>query len=73
MKKYKIKNCKSDVCDFCVWYDFNGENGCYVGKGYCNKLKKQKDPEENCKEFICKRCNPKLAKKIRQEIENGKR
>lgn len=69
---HEIKNCDCDVCDFCAWYDFNGENGVYVYKGYCNRLRERKHPEQSCKEFICKVCNKKLAKKIRKEIENGK-
>ena len=61
--KHKIRNCDCDVCDFCVYYDFNGEDGAYVGKGFCNKFAQQKDPEEGCESFICQICNPKIRKK----------
>ncbi len=66
---YKIKQCDSDVCDFCAYYDFNGEDGMYVGKGFCNKHVQQKDPEDFCDSFICEFCNPKIRKKIREVID----
>ena len=42
-------------CDFCKYYDFNGDDeGRYTGDGYCNKKKQGREPGEECDEFHCK-------------------
>lgn len=50
-----IKCCDEyiELCDFCRYYNFNGVNGVYVDKGYCNLLKIKKDPIDECSEFHC--------------------
>ena len=48
--------CLGEICDFCKWYDFNGdEDGCYTGDGYCRLLKVQCDPDDGfgCPDFFC--------------------
>jgi len=49
--------CSNDcipVCDFCIYYDFNGdEYGAYIGKGYCRLHKKNCEPEDYCEDFHC--------------------
>ncbi len=52
------------VCDFCKHFNFNGENGVYIDKGWCNKFNERKDPEDGrtkifgktieCEEFYCR-------------------
>lgn len=43
------------ICDFCKYYDFNGnEGGGYTGDGYCNLYKVSKEPFDDCKRFYCK-------------------
>jgi len=69
------RHCNYDICDYCVYYDYNGEDtvvdgeivkgAVYCSKGYCNLLKERKEPENGCKHFICEICNPKFNKKIR--------
>lgn len=44
------------VCDFCLFYDFNGDKeGAYDGHGVCwhpdHPLRK--DPSGECEDFIC--------------------
>lgn len=47
-------NCPA-VCDYCVHYDFNGdENGAYTRDGWCRLREEQRDPEEDCDGFCCK-------------------
>ena len=47
------ENC-SIACDFCIDYEFNGdEDGAYMGEGYCNLHKRQRDPGEYCNDFYC--------------------
>jgi len=41
-------------CDYCFNYAFNGEDGVYIGKGWCWKHFEQKDPEDECIDFICR-------------------
>lgn len=52
-----MKKCNADcepLCDFCIHYDFNGnEDGAYTGDGYCNLHKEQCEPYEDCDEFHC--------------------
>ena len=53
MKLCNEKNC-APLCDFCKFYDFNGnKDGAYTGNGYCNKHDKKRDPEDECDEFEC--------------------
>lgn len=48
--------CLGDVCDYCRWYDFNGdEDGCYTGDGWCRLHGRHSDPEDGCSEFHCRR------------------
>jgi len=46
-------DCDIAICDFCKYYDFNGNNGCYMGEGYCNFHKQKRDPNEQCEDFHC--------------------
>lgn len=44
----------SPVCDFCLEYYFNADDGgIYVNNGFCKLLEVKKDPEETCKDFKC--------------------
>lgn len=53
MAKY-CANCLGAACDFCKWYDFNGdEDGCYTGDGLCRRWQIAADPMDNCDEFVC--------------------
>jgi len=46
-------------CDFCINYDFNGEQTkkhgeVYTGDGYCKKYMIPREPHEDiCEEFLC--------------------
>lgn len=41
-------------CDFCIYYDFNGnEEGAYTGEGWCDYLDEQSDPGDVCENFYC--------------------
>lgn len=65
MKRFCSKACEvvGAVCDFCIFYDFNGDDdGCYTGDGYCRFHQKQIDPEEGCADFICFRVKDKENK-----------
>lgn len=43
-----------DACDFCMHYNFNGdEDGAYTGDGECNLHKEQADPGDTCEDFHC--------------------
>lgn len=54
MAKY-CKTCVGNICDFCKWYDFNGdEEGCYTGDGYCRHWHQLSDPADGCGQFVCK-------------------
>ena len=56
MAKYCGKECKQlgGICDFCEYYDYNGDkDGCYIGKGYWGLHKKQIDPHYECNDFVC--------------------
>ena len=65
MAKYCSKECEEigAICDFCKYYDYNGEDiieddkvykdALYVGKGFCRLYKKQRDPHEGCNDFVC--------------------
>ena len=60
------KECETNICDFCIFYNFNADSdGCYIDNGYCKKLNKTKDPSDFCKHFICAVCNPKV--KVRKK------
>lgn len=62
-----MKLCKHNcvaACDFCVHFDFNGEdlvedNGrvwpgaLYVGKGWCRLYQRPMDPGQMCADFEC--------------------
>ena len=42
------------VCDFCAFFDFNGnEHGWYMGNGWCRLHQKKKDPISGCNDFEC--------------------
>jgi len=42
------------ICDFCKYYNFNGnETGAYTGNGYCSKLRMNTDPADSCNDFHC--------------------
>lgn len=65
-----------DICDYCVYYNFNGtdmmmegklyKGAMYIEEGYCmhSKMKKvRREPESiACKYFVCEICNPKLRR-----------
>ena len=56
MKRFCSKECKEmdGVCDFCQYYDFNGdEDGVYVDKGFCKLHKKPSEPHWICDNFTC--------------------
>jgi len=48
------------VCDFCRYYQFNGEDrggrygSVYVDKGFCEYHQRREDPEGGCDDFHCK-------------------
>jgi len=59
-------SCLGAVCDFCVWYVFNGgyfgppeeevDRGryqVYVGDGFCRIDGRAREPEEGCGDFVC--------------------
>lgn len=47
-----------DACDFCIHYDFNGnEQGAYTGEGFCRLHKTQADPHDTCEDFHCFKCD----------------
>lgn len=47
-------NSPTGICDFCHYYDFNGDEiGAYTGDGYCNFLKEPSEPYYGCEQFIC--------------------
>ncbi len=49
------RTCLGALCDFCLWYDFNGdEDGGYTGDGYCRLHKFNHEPDEGCDSFHCK-------------------
>jgi len=57
MSKFCSKGCKDigEICDFCRLYNFNSDiNGVYIGKGYCTYWEHPREPEDGCKEFICR-------------------
>ena len=59
MAQFCCDMCKyiGSICDFCKFYNFNGDkNGVYNGRGYCEKFKVYKEPEQGvgCEEYICK-------------------
>lgn len=42
------------LCDFCKFYEYRGDEfGTYVNKGWCQKWKAPKDPDDGCGEFYC--------------------
>lgn len=42
------------ICDFCRYYNFNpGKGGVYLGKGYCVLYEENREPDDECKYFIC--------------------
>lgn len=44
----------SPACDFCIYYEFNGdEDGAYTGNGHCVKHEIQSDPGYYCEDFHC--------------------
>lgn len=47
------------ICDFCTFYDFNGdEEGAYKGDGYCRRHGRAQDPNGACDDFHCRRVAP---------------
>jgi hypothetical protein len=51
-------------CDFCLHFEFNGDNkGCYTGDGYCKLHKAPQDPGNVCEDFHCQDLKPKKKKK----------
>ncbi len=64
-KKYCSKECEKigPVCDFCKYYNYNGEDlyrdgktykgAIYTGEGWCDYWKDWKDPSDGCEKFIC--------------------
>ena len=41
------------ICDHCEYYDFNGDDGVYVGDGYCRKHNEPSEPYMECTDFKC--------------------
>ena len=61
----KVKKCErnTEVCDWCIFYDFNeDEDGGYADNGYCHKHRKKSDPMDYCDDFICECCNKNLKR-----------
>lgn len=51
-------------CDFCLHFEFNGDQqGRYTGDGYCKLLKIPQDPGNVCDDFHCEDLKPKKKKK----------
>lgn len=41
-------------CDFCAYYQFNGdEQGRYTGEGWCRLHKREEDPASLCDDYFC--------------------
>ena len=51
----KCSNECFDICDFCLFFDFNGIDGVYDGHGVCwnPDHPKRVDPFDRCDDFIC--------------------
>lgn len=42
------------LCDFCVWFDFNGDaDGAYTGDGFCRRHSRPADPCDACEDYEC--------------------
>jgi hypothetical protein len=56
---YNMKLCnecdsRALCCDFCAYYQFNGdEQGRYTGDGWCRLHKREEDPASLCDDFFC--------------------
>jgi len=67
-----MKKCNHEcypLCDFCIHFNFNGEDregidrrmgkkviwkkALYTGNGYCNLHKRHQNPEDDCDDFHC--------------------
>lgn len=49
------KSCIAEICDFCKWFDFNGdEYGCYTDNGWCRRHAAPVDLESSCPAFHCR-------------------
>lgn len=49
-------SCAGPLCDFCVWFDFNGDQeGVYLGLGRCTHSEhpRPEDPAGACDDFVC--------------------
>ena len=75
-----MKKCSKDctpMCDFCVHYNSNvDERGIYHYEGWCNLNDIQSDPDDDCKEFYCARCEAEEIDRIIAQLwektcENG--
>jgi len=52
----QMKTCSKEcvpACDFCRMFNYNGEHGVYVHRGYCVLHERKRDPTEVCDDFIC--------------------
>lgn len=56
-----MKHCEEfPICDFCVHYDFNGdEQGAYTDEGRCvhPAHPHPAEPDETCADFKCQLCS----------------
>lgn len=51
-----------NVCDFCKFYDFNGDKeGRYIERGYCRFHKEAREPGDGCDDFVCTHVKPRHA------------
>lgn len=52
-----MRKCSHDcpaICDYCIWFDFNGDDfGAYTDDGYCRVNGENKWPEDECENFVC--------------------
>jgi len=55
---------RATCCDFCKFFEFNGDaQGRYTGDGYCTLHKRDADPAEECDDFYCQHIKEKKKKK----------
>ena len=63
MPRVHCTSCEFDICDFCMYYNFNGEwyadgndgfhGPVYVDEGYCRLTGCYSDPSDICDDFHC--------------------
>lgn len=87
-----MKTCSDEchpLCDFCTHFDFNGQPHAgtdgkvamvYVGKGHCRLHNEQRDPENMCDDFYCRKAarrdearekQEKAMENVTEEVDEG--